>query len=88
MSPRGKINDFEVSSELELDLGDGWRWYRLMRRWPDGGWVREILEDGRLDNSRDGIRVVDGSLVVRTARAVPLKRKQKRSKQKGDPAHN
>ena len=70
----GTVDGFPVGSELELQLdGEGVpRWYRLMHQFrAGGGWVREVGEDGALDNDRDGIRIVAGSRVVKASRKVP-----------------
>ena len=82
----GRVSDFPVGSELELDLGYDWRWYRLMHKFQDGGgWVRELSESGELDNSRDGIIIVPAARVVRSSRNVPRKAKATSKHSGGDP---
>jgi hypothetical protein len=70
-----EVSDFPTGSELELELGDGPRFYRLMHKFKNdgGGWCREVDADGRLDERRDGIRILSGSLPVLSSRRVPAK---------------
>lgn len=90
----GTVDGFPVGAELllELDGEGGPRWYRFMHQFGGGGgWVREVDEDGSLDNDRDGIRIVAGSRVVLSSRKVPPRvkpgRKNSGTKHSGDLLH-
>lgn len=82
------FDDFEVGSEIEIEVDGELQWHRVMHRFQSGGWTRRVFESGGIDESRSGLRMAPGHTPVGRSRKVPLKKRRKsKAKRSADAMH-